>query len=96
MHIDLKGIHVEISEKTKEHLDHKIQKLDFASDMIMHLLFTITKEKSEHKIDVTINFRWGASAHISVESYDLLQGIDNLIDKVETKVIKEKEKIQEH
>ena len=96
MHLDIKGVHLNVTEEMKEYLGRKVQKLDFALDLIMDLLITLTKEKSSYRIEVTVNFRWGSSAHIGVDSFDLFEGIDTLMDKLETKVIKEKEKIQQH
>ena len=95
MRVDLRGIHVDVTNNVKEYFDRKIQKLDFAKDIIIDLLVTLSKEKSSFKIEATINFRWGNSAHVSFESFDVLQGIDGIIDKLETKVTKEKEKIQQ-
>lgn len=96
MHIDIRGVHLDITSKMKEHIDKKLHRLDFAEEMIIDLLFTVTMEKSSYKIEVTINFRWGTSAHISTDAFDFLVGVDNLFDKVEAKVIKEKEKIKQH
>ena len=96
MHIEIKGVHVDVTEEIKEYLDRKFQKLDFAKDMIIDLLTTLTKEKNNFKIESTVNFRWGTQAHISTDSFDVFQGIDNLIDKLENKVKREKEKVQEH
>ncbi|HUV06674.1 MAG TPA: ribosome-associated translation inhibitor RaiA [Spirochaetia bacterium] len=96
MRIEIKGVHLDVTEEMKEHVDKKIQKLSFAHDMIMDFLLTLTKEKSSYKIEVNLNFRWGSSAHLSVDSFDFFKGIDTLMDKLEIKVTKEKEKIQEH
>jgi putative sigma-54 modulation protein len=96
MRIDIRGIHVDVTDKIRDYFDKKMHKLDFARDMIIDLLVTISKEKSNFKIDATINFRWGNTAHISSDSFDVFEGIDSFIDKLETKVTKEKEKIQQH
>ncbi len=96
MHVDIKGIHVEITENIRDYLDKKMQKLEFAKDVIIDLLITISKVKSSHKIEATINFRWGNSAHLGHDCFDVLEGIDGFIDKLEIKIKKEKNKIQEH
>ena len=96
MHLDIKGVHLDVTDEMKDYVDKKVQKLNFAQDMIMDLLITLTKEKNSYRIEVTINFRWGSSAHIGVDSFDFFEGIDTLMDKLESKVIKEKEKIQQH
>ncbi|MCL2792097.1 MAG: HPF/RaiA family ribosome-associated protein [Spirochaetaceae bacterium] len=96
MNLEIKGIHYEVTDRTTEQIEKKVKKLDFASDMIMDLLFRIEREKGIYIISVNINFRWGLSHHIKVEDHDLYDGIDKIIEKIRNKVAKEKEKIQDH
>jgi putative sigma-54 modulation protein len=96
MNIDIKGIHLEVTEAIRQYINTKMPRLDFARDLIVDLLLNLTKEKSLFKIDATVNFRWGSSIHMGVESFNLNSGIDDLFDRLEAKVEKEKSKIQEH
>jgi putative sigma-54 modulation protein len=96
MNIEIKGIHYDISQTTEDFINKKLKRLDHVKDLMVDLLLTVTHEKKEFKVDATVNFRWGLSAHISVSSIDLYPGIENLIDKLDQKATKEKEKIQEH
>jgi putative sigma-54 modulation protein len=96
MNIDVKSVHFDISDEAKEYMEKKTHKIDYAKDMIVDILFTLTKEKNEFKIDVTINFRWNYSHHITVKRFDMFEGIDVLMDKIEKKVRREKEKIKSH
>ena len=95
MHVDIKGVHIDISGKMREEIERKLQHLDFAKEMITDLLFTITRDKA-YKVEAQINFRWSTSAHISTETFDVFEGINALFDKIDHKVKKEKEKIQDH
>ncbi len=95
MHVEIKGVHLEVTDKMKEHVDQRLPHLDYAKDMIIDLLVTIAKDKG-YKVESTINFRWGTSAHISVASFDIFEGIDSLFHKIDAKVTKEKQRIQEH
>jgi putative sigma-54 modulation protein len=95
MHVDIKGVHLDVSEKMREEIGRKLEHLDFAKDMITDLLFTICREKA-YQVEAQINFRWGSSAHISTETFDVFEGINALFDKIDHKVRKEKEKIQDH
>jgi len=54
-----------------------------------------TDVKGVH-MDVTINFPWGTSAHIKVETLNIIQAVDQLFDKLDEKVTREKDKIQDH
>ncbi len=96
MNVEIKGIHLEVTERVRAQIDMKIPRLDFAKDLIVDLLLNLTREKSLYKLDATVNFRWGSSAHVGVEGFDLHQGIDLLFDKLEPKIEKEKSKIKEH
>jgi putative sigma-54 modulation protein len=96
MNVEIKGIHLEINQKTQEYIDLKMPRLDFAKDLIVDFLLTLTKEKGRFAVETTVNFRWGSSAHMSVNAYDLFQGIDELFDKLDAKIEKEKSKIKDH
>ncbi len=96
MNVDIRGVHYEISDNTKEHLEKKLKRLNYADDLLVDLLFTISHDKNGYVIESTVNFKWGKSAHIKVDSFDLFKGIDNLFHKLDQKIVKEKEKIQDH
>jgi putative sigma-54 modulation protein len=97
MNIDTKSVHFDLTDEAKEYLETKaLNKTGFASDLIVDLLFTLTKEKNEYKIEVNINFKRNNSHHISVQKFDMYEGIDILMDKIEKKVRREKEKIKDH
>ena len=96
MHVEIKGVHLDIKDELKEHIDKKMHRLDFAEDMIVDLLFTLTREKNSVKTEVTVNFRWGNQAHIGTNGFDIVEAVDSLFDKLVAKVTKEKEKIQQH
>ncbi|UCF99849.1 MAG: ribosome-associated translation inhibitor RaiA [Spirochaetaceae bacterium] len=96
MNIDVKGVHVEITEKIREYIDKKLHRLDFVSEHIIDLLLFVSQEGSQYSLEANINFRWGNSNHMRVKSFDIFEGVDKLFDKMELKVIKEKNKIQDH
>jgi putative sigma-54 modulation protein len=95
MNLEIKAVHFDLPQDYRELIEKKIQKIDFAQDMIVDLLFTVTKEK-DYAIDAQLNFRWGTSHHIKVNDFNLRDGIEKLIDKIDAKVSKEKEKIKQH
>lgn len=95
MHVEIKGVHLEVTDKMKEHIEKRLPHLDYAKDMIIDLLVTVTKDNG-YNVEATINFRWGSSAHISASSFDLFEGVDALFHKIDAKVTKEKKRIQEH
>jgi putative sigma-54 modulation protein len=94
MNIEIKAVHFTLGEDTKEYLDRKIARIHNAENMIIDLLITLTKAK-EFTAEATVNFRWGVSIHIKEEDFELNPAVDKLIDKLDAKIIKEKEKVKE-
>ena len=96
MTTDVKGVHLEISKRTRDYIDKKLPRLSFAEDLVTDLLLAFSREKSLYNLDATVNFRWGSSTHIHVENFKLTEGIDALFDKLEPKIEKEKNKLKDH
>jgi putative sigma-54 modulation protein len=94
MNIDVKAVHFELEQETRDFIDKKLARVAYADDLLVGLGITLTKEK-DFKAEASISFRWGLHAHIVVSDFDLNPAIDKLADKIKEKVLKEKEKIQE-
>lgn len=95
MNIDVRSVHFDLSDQSREYLTAKIGRIDYAKDMIVDLLFVFTKDAGRFRLEVTANFRWGKQAHLVETSQELNPGIDILLDKLDQKIVKEKNKIQE-
>lgn len=97
MNLDIKGVHMDITDETREFITTKIQKLAFADEKIIDLGFTLTKEKTRsYELEAKIHFRWGENDVIKVTTFDLNEGLDSLIHKLDMKVKKEVAKMKEH
>ncbi len=94
MTVDVRSVHFELSDKSREYLDTKLERIGYAKDMIVDLIFILTKEK-DFKLEATANFRWGVQAHVEERAFDVNSGLDKLMDRLEQKIAKEKEKVQE-
>lgn len=94
MNTEIKAVHFTLNEDTRSYLDRKITRIHNAENMIVDLLFTLTKEK-DFTAEATINFRWGVSIHVKENDFDLNAAIDKLMDRLEVKITKEKEKVKE-
>lgn len=96
MNIDVRSVHFDLGEASNLYLNTKLERLGYATDMIVDLIIIFTKETSKNfKIEATANFRWGVRAHVEENSFDIHSGIDKLIDRLDQKITKEKEKVQE-
>jgi len=96
MDIEIKGVHYDVSDTTKDFINKKLKRIGYAKDLVTNLLFTIKKEKKSYKVESNLKFRWGQHAHLGTECIELYKGIEILVDKLEQKVTKEKARIQEH
>ena len=95
MNVDIKAVHFTFKDEDKEYLNRKIaSRLPNVENMIVDLLFTLTKDK-DFSAEATVNFRWGVSIHVKDNDFELHASIDKLMDKLDAKIIKEKEKAKE-
>ena len=94
MNTEIKAVHFSLGEETREHLEKKISRIRNAENMIVDLLFTLTKDK-DFSAEVTVNFRWGVSVHLKETDFELIPAIDKLMDKLDQKIAKEKDKVKE-
>jgi putative sigma-54 modulation protein len=94
MNIKIKAEHFTMHDDAKEYLNKKLERLHNAENMIVDLLIVIKKEK-DFDAEATVNFRWGVSIHVKEADFDLTKAIDTMIDKLEAKITKEKEKVKE-
>jgi putative sigma-54 modulation protein len=94
MNIDIRVVHFVIKDETREYLDRKIARIHNAENMIVDLLITLTHDK-DFQAEATVNFRWGVSVHVKEHDFDLNPAIDKLMDVLDQKITKEKEKVKE-
>jgi putative sigma-54 modulation protein len=94
MNIEVTAVHFTLRDDSREYLDKKIARIHNAENMIIDLLVTLTKDK-DFSAEATVNFRWGVSVHIKENDFELTPAIDKLMDKLEQKITKEKEKVKE-
>ncbi|GHV82547.1 ribosomal biogenesis GTPase [Spirochaetia bacterium] len=94
MNTNVKAVHFTLRDDAREYLERKIARIHNAENMIVDLLFTLTHDK-DFSAEATVNFRWGESIHVKEHDFDLNPAIDKLMDKLEAKITKEKEKVKD-
>jgi putative sigma-54 modulation protein len=95
MNTDVKAVHFTLRDDTREYLDQKLTRIPNAENMIVDLLVTLTREAKDFSAEAKVNFRWGVSIHLKENDFDLHPAIDKLMDKMDAKIIKEKEKAKD-
>lgn len=94
MNTEIKAVHFTLHDDAKEYLNKKLERIHNAENMIVDLLVSIKKEK-DFEAEATVNFRWGVSIHVKETDFELTPAIDKMVDKLEQKITKEKEKVKE-
>lgn len=96
MNINIKGVRYNPSDETREFLGKKLAKLDFAKDYLHDLDFVMSKEKvgKGYHIDAKMHFSWGIVKIISVDCYELYEGIEIIVDKLVVTVKREKGRVK--
>lgn len=84
-----------LKESQSEMIETKLKRISYADDLIIDLLLKIKHDKI-FNFGATCNFKWGTSATVSTENEDFSAGLNILIDMLDAKVTKEKEKVQNH
>ncbi len=95
MQLSVSGHHVEVTDSLRGYVESKIQKtarhFDFVSDV--HCILTV--EKLRHKAEATVQVN-GGSIYADHTEEDMYAAIDGLVDKIERRVRKYKEKLVDH
>lgn len=98
MNLEIRGIRYNVSDTTRDFFDKKLEKLAFAESFIHDLTITVTRETKGQgfHLDGKVHFSWGLVKMVSYDCYELYEGIEMLVDKLEALARKEKGKIQSH
>ena len=94
MNTEIKAVHFTLHDDAREYLNKKIERIRNAENMIVDLLVTIKKEK-DFEAEATVNFRWSVTVHVKETDFELTKAIDKMMDKLDSKITKEKEKVKE-
>jgi ribosomal subunit interface protein len=93
MNIEVKSVGFAMTDDEKQIIDKKIERFRKNEEHLTDLIFTFTKEGAAVKAEAVINFKGGPRGHLDELDYDLRTAADKLVDKVQIKITKEKDKI---
>lgn len=94
MNIVVNAVGFVLQDEDREYVDKKFERIAFADDLITEVQCNI-KEDKKYIYNCTVHFRWGTMAHVTTENYDFKAGVNKMMDMLDTKVQKEKEKAQD-
>lgn len=90
----IKAVGFELEQKQSDMIEKKIERVKYADDLIVDLIVKVEHEKA-YVFDATVNFRWGTQAHVSAEDFDFGASLNKMMDVLDVKIKKEKDKVQE-
>ncbi len=83
-----------LEQKQSDMIESKLKRIAYADDLIVDLLMKIKHDKS-YIFDTTVNFKWGTQAHVSGEDFDFAAALNKMMDVLDNKIKKEKDKVQQ-
>ena len=95
MQLNLSGHHLDITSSIRQHTSDKLTKIKHNFGNIMNVNMTLEVQKDLQKAEATIHVS-GADLFAKAESNDMYASIDQLINKLDSQIIKHKEKLHNH
>ena len=83
-----------LEQKQSDMIDSKLKRIAYADELIVDLLMKIKHDKA-YTFDTTVNFKWGTQAHVTGEDFDFGAALNKMMDVLDNKIKKEKDKVQQ-
>ena len=95
MQLNVSGHHLEVTDSLRGYVENRIEKIERHFDLVSDINFILTVEKLRHKAEATINVN-GGTIYADATEEDMYAAIDGLVDKLDRRVRKHKEKLVDH
>ena len=95
MQLHISGHHLDITSAIKQHTNEKLSKIKHHFDNVMNVNMILEVQKDVQKAEATIHLS-GADLFAKAQSTDMYASIDQLINKLDSQIIKHKEKLHNH
>jgi len=95
MQLNVSGHHVEVTDSLRDYVESKIEKIARHFDLVSDVQCILTVEKLRHKAEATAKVN-GSTIYCDHTEEDMYAAIDGLVDKLERRVRKYKEKLVDH
>jgi putative sigma-54 modulation protein len=95
MQLNLSGHHLDITSSIRQHTSDKLTKIKHHFDNVMNVNMILEVQKDLQKAEATIHVS-GADLFAKAQSNDMYVSIDQLINKLDSQLIKHKEKLHNH
>jgi putative sigma-54 modulation protein len=93
--IHVAGRHVEVTPALEDHVRKGIEKLSKLTDGLIDIHATLSVEKRAHRAEINLQAD-GYHLHGAATTEDLYKSIDVSVSRIQTQILRHKEKIQNH
>lgn len=95
MQLSVTGHHIEVTDPLRNYVETKIEKIERHFDLISDVHCILKVEKLRHKAEATVSVN-GSTIYADATEEDMYAAIDGLVDKLDRRVRKYKEKLGDH
>ncbi len=95
MQLNVSGHHIDITDSLRDYVESKIERLERHFDIVSDVHCILTVEKLRHKAEAKVKVNGGTIFAETTEE-DMYAAIDGLVDKLDRRVRKHKEKLVDH
>jgi putative sigma-54 modulation protein len=95
MKLNISGHHLDITPALRQHSNEKLSKIKHHFDQVIDVNMILEVQKDVQMAEATIHLR-GADLFAKAQSSDMYVSIDQLINKLDSQIIKHKEKLHSH
>ncbi len=95
MQINISGHHLDVTEAIRQYSTDKLSKIKHHFDQIMNVNMILEVQKDVQTAEATIHVS-GADLFAKAESHDMYASIDKLISKLDSQILRHKEKLHSH
>lgn len=95
MNLQLSGHHLEITPAIRSYVTDKFTRISRHFDHVIDVNVILSVNKLDQKIEANVHVR-GKDIYVECVDADMYAAIDGLVDKLDRKVLKHKEKSVDH
>ena len=95
MQLNVSGHHVNVTDSLRGYVESKIERLERHFDLVSNVHCILSVEKLRHKAEAKVNVN-GDTIFAETTDEDMYAAIDGLVDKLDRRVRKHKEKMVDH
>jgi len=95
MNLQISGHHLEITSAIHDYVTGKLERVTRHFDNVIDVNVILSVDKLKQKAEVTVHLS-GKDVFVEAVDEDLYAAVDGLVDKLDRKIQKHKQKVQDH